>query len=164
MTKILATLPLLMELEEHKMFVLESSLGSLVPRLKHSNKKDLTVKEVLSHYGRLQAWIPFYTVTLDSHKKPSSKYYKTNDTLNFNSIVDPNLYIRKDYKDTIYNIIAKSELYEKKGYKYSDLSYYIFKEYIEDYYKKDLNVLTQSHFYQSIGADRTTYLPLEKSH
>uniref|UniRef100_UPI002613F3D9 serine hydrolase domain-containing protein n=1 Tax=uncultured Lutibacter sp. TaxID=437739 RepID=UPI002613F3D9 len=36
------------------------------------------------------------------------------------------------------------------------------KKYIENYYKKDLNELTQQHFYQSLGANRTTYLPLEK--
>jgi CubicO group peptidase (beta-lactamase class C family) len=162
MTKILATLPLLMEMEEHKQFILESTLGSLVPALKNTNKSKLTVKEVLSHYGKLQAWIPFYKSTLDSNKKPSSEYYKTKDTLSFNKIVANNLYIRKDYQDTIYNIIAKTELLPKKQYKYSDLSYFIFKDYIENYYKSDLNVITQNHFYKSIGANRTTYLPLEK--
>ncbi|RXP63533.1 beta-N-acetylglucosaminidase [Lutibacter sp. HS1-25] len=162
MTKILATLPLLMEMEEHKQFILESTLGSLVPALKNTNKSKLTVKEVLSHYGKLQAWVPFYKSTLDSNKKPSSEYYNTKDTLNFNKIVANNLYIRGDYQDTIYNIIAKSELLPKKQYKYSDLSYFIFKDYIEAYYKSDLNVLTQNHFYKSIGANRTTYLPLEK--
>jgi beta-glucosidase-like glycosyl hydrolase/CubicO group peptidase (beta-lactamase class C family) len=162
LTKILATLPLIMELEEHKELVLESSLGSLVPSLKNTNKSKLTVKQVLSHYGRLQAWVPFYTATLDSSKKPMSKYYQNKDTLNFNSIVAKDLYIRNDYKDTIYKIIAQTDLLPKSVYKYSDLSYFIFKDYIEKYYNKNLNLLTQEHFYESLGADRTTYLPLEK--
>ena len=162
MTKILSTLPLLMELEEHKELVLESTLESLVPKLEKTNKDKLTFKEVLSHYGRLQPWIPFYYATLDSLKKPLPKYYKTIDTLNFNVKVANNLYLRNDYKDSIFNIIATSELLPKKVYKYSDLSYYIFKDYIEKYYDKDLNVLSQKHFYESIGANRTSYLPLGK--
>jgi len=162
MTKILSTLPLLMELEEHRELILESTLESLLPQLKKTNKNKLTFKEVLSHYGRLQPWIPFYTGTLDSLKKPSPKYYRTVDTLNYNIKVANNLYLRNDYRDSIINIIAESELLPKKVYKYSDLSYYVFKHYIEEYYKKDLNVLTQKHFYESIGANRTSYLPLNK--
>ena len=162
MTKILSTLPLLMELEEHKEFILESTLGSLVPKLKKTDKNKLKVVEVLSHYGRLQPWIPFYKATLDSDNKPSSVYYRSVDTLNFNIKVANNLYLRNDYKDSIFNTIAESELLSKKQYKYSDLSYFIFKDYIEKYYKKDLNVLTQDHFYKSIGANRTSYLPLNK--
>lgn len=50
----------------------------------------------------------------------------------------------------------------KPIYKYSDLSYYLFKNYIENYYRKDLIELTQEHFYKSIGANRTSYLPLNK--
>ena len=162
MTKILSTLPLLMELEEHKEFILESTLGSLVPKLKKTNKNKLQVKEVLSHYGRLQPWVPFYIATLDSVKKPSSIYYRAKDTLNFNIKVANNLYLRNDYKDSIFNTIAKTDLLPRKNYKYSDLSFFIFKDFIEKYYKKDLNILTQDHFYKSIGANRMSYLPLNK--
>ena len=133
MTKILSTLPLLMELEEHKELILDSKLGSLVPELEKTNKNKLTFKEVLSHYGRLQPWIPFYSATLDSLNKPSLKYYKTIETSNFNIKVANNLYLRNDYKDSIFNTIAETELLSKKVYKYSDLSYYIFKDYIEKY-------------------------------
>jgi len=162
MTKILSTLPLLMELEEHKEFILESTLGSLLPKLKKTNKNKLQVKEVLSHYGRLQPWVPFYKATLGSDNKPSSIYYRAKDTLNFNIKVANNLYLRNDYKDSIFNIIAETDLLPRRNYKYSDLSFFIFKDFIEKYYKKDLNILTQDHFYKSIGANRMTYLPLNK--
>jgi CubicO group peptidase (beta-lactamase class C family) len=62
----------------------------------------------------------------------------------------------------MFDLIAHSELLKKKEYKYSDLPYFIFKEYIEHHYKSDLNELTQLHFYRPMGANRTTYLPLEK--
>lgn len=162
MTKILATLPLIMELEEEGKLKLESSLESLLPKLKKTNKGKLTVKEVLSHYGRLQAWIPFYLKTLDSTKHPSEEYYRRERSRKFNLKVSNNLYLRSDYKDSIVTIIAKTDLLEKQQYKYSDLPYFLLKDYLEKYYRKNLNDLTQAHFYKSIGANRTTYLPIEK--
>ena len=163
LTKILATLPLIMELEENGAIQLESELGSLIPVLKNSNKDTLTVKEVLSHYGRLQAWIPFYLKTLDSiSKKPSSLYYNGQQSEKYNIKVANGLFLRSDYKDSIIDIITKEDQRERIGYKYSDLSYYLFKQYIESFYRKDLNELSSTHFYKALGANRTSYLPLEK--
>jgi len=163
MTKILASLPLIMELEEIGDLKLESTLGNLVPKLRNTNKDTLTVKEVLSHYGRLKAWIPFYLNTLDSiSKKPSKEYYREKQSKQFNVKVANHLFLRSDYTSVMIDSIASAEQRLKIGYKYSDLPFYIFKNYIENYYKKDLNILTQQHFYNSLGANKTTYLPLNK--
>ncbi len=162
LTKILASLPLIMELEEKQEFGLDSPIGSFISTFKNTNKDTLTVKEILSHYGRLQSWIPFYVKTLDSlTKKPSKKYYRDSKSKDFNIKVAENMYLRSDYKDSIIDIIAKKEQREKVGYKYSDLPYFIFKKYLEDYYKTDLNNLSKTHFHKPLGANRTSYLPLD---
>ncbi|MCF6180709.1 glycoside hydrolase family 3 N-terminal domain-containing protein [Lutibacter sp.] len=163
LTKILATLPLIMELQQQGVLNLDTTMGKLLPNLKNTNKDTLTVKEVLSHVGRLKAWIPFYLKTLDSITgKPSKKYYRTKKSKKFSIKVAENLFLRRDYKDSIYIRIAEVDQREKSGYKYSDLSYYLFKEYLENYYHKNLNELSQQHFYKSLGANRTSYLPLNK--
>jgi beta-glucosidase-like glycosyl hydrolase/CubicO group peptidase (beta-lactamase class C family) len=163
LTKILATLPLIMELEQHGVLNLSAKLGTLLPNLKGTNKDTLTVKEVLSHVGRLKAWIPFYLKTIDSVTgKPSKKYYRLKKSKKFSVKVAENLFLRRDYKDSIYARIGTADQREKTGYKYSDLSYYLFKEYLEKYYHKNLNKLSQQHFYKSLGANRTSYLPLNK--
>jgi len=163
MTKILASLPLIMELEERGAFQLETTLGEMLSDFKNSNKDTLTVKEVLSHNARLKAWIPFYVATLDSlTKKPSEEYYKNQKSKKFNIKIADKLYLRSDYKDSINLLVKNAEQRERIGYKYSDLTFFIFKEYIEKYYKKDLNKLTETHFYKSLGANRTTYSPLLK--
>ncbi|KKK80375.1 hypothetical protein LCGC14_2824120, partial [marine sediment metagenome] len=72
LTKILATLPLIMELHSKGQLHLDDKLGQLLPVLKGSNKENIKVKEVLSHYGRFKPWIPFYISTLDpDSQKPS---------------------------------------------------------------------------------------------
>jgi len=163
LTKIVATLPLIMELEERNVLHLNSTLGSLIHRLRKTNKNKLTVQEVLSHYGGLKPWLPFYLKTLDSTtKKPSADFYRTERSHKFNLKVTDSLYLLSAYEDEMFDLIAHSELLKKKEYKYSDLPFYIFKNYIENHYKNDLNVLTQLHFYRPMGANRITYLPLEK--
>lgn len=163
LTKILASLPMVMKAEEERKLSLYSSLGDILPRYKDSNKDTLLIKELLSHYGRLRSWIPFYMNTRDEETgKNSVKYYRKKRTGNFNIKVARNLYLNKSYKDSIYKHIVDSEQRKRVGYKYSDLGYYMIKEIIEKKYKKPLNKLANDFFYSSLGANRTSYLPLRK--
>lgn len=160
LTKILATLPLLMELEEKGALSLDTKLSKILPEYKSSNKSDITIKEMLSHYARLKPWVPFYAATLDSvTKKPDAKYYRRKYSPNFSIKVAEEVYLRHDYPDSIQKIIKDSDLLSRQRYRYSDLPYYILKKYIESYYDKPLDELVQEHFYQSLGANYTTYNP-----
>jgi beta-N-acetylhexosaminidase len=162
LTKILATLPMIMELVDNGTIDLNTKISELLPDYIGSNKEVITLKQMLSHYARIKAWIPFYINTLDSLKQPDIKYYSKNKSKKFGIQVANGLYARNDMKDSIYHQIMESELYPKLKYKYSDLPYYILKEYLEDYYNKPMQDLVQQHFYKTLGANNTTYLPLEK--
>ncbi|OZV68731.1 glycoside hydrolase family 3 N-terminal domain-containing protein [Winogradskyella aurantia] len=163
LTKILATLPVLMEMEEQGSVSLNSKLGSIIPEFRNSNKKNITIKEMLSHYARLKPWVPFYYSTLDTvTKKPDAKYYRTQATRDFNIEVTNTLFLRNDYQDSIQKIIKESDLLSRLTYRYSDLPYYILKTYIEEFYGKSLNDITQDRLYKPLGANYTTYNPREK--
>ena len=163
LTKILASLPMLIKAEEEKKIALSSSVRKIVPRFKKSNKDTVTVQEILSHYGQLKAWIPFYKLTQDSiTNKNLKKFYRAKKTKKFTIKVAEDLFLNSSYKDSIYKYIRDAEQREKPGYKYSDLGYYIFKEALEKRYKKDLNVLVDDEFYEPLGANRMSYLPLAK--
>jgi beta-N-acetylhexosaminidase len=160
LTKILATLPMIMELEDKGVMSIDSKLGQLLPSFRDSNKKNITVKEVLSHYARLKPWVPFYAATLDSEtKKPSAALYRRKFSPDFSVKVAEEIYLQKDYPDSIMTLIKESDLLPSKRYKYSDLGYYILKQYIEKHYDKPLDELVQEHYYQSLGANYTTYNP-----
>ncbi|MEL0456225.1 glycoside hydrolase family 3 N-terminal domain-containing protein [Flavobacteriaceae bacterium SZ-1-7] len=163
LTKILATLPLLMELEEQGIVSLDTKLSEILPEYIGSNKEDITLKSMLSHYARLRPWEPFYYHTLDSvTKHPSPKYYRTERSDEFNIEVAKNLYLRTDYQDSIPKIIKDSELLETLRYRYSDFPYYILKKFIEHHYDRTLEQLAQSHFYEPLGANYTMYNPYHK--
>ncbi|MAN26561.1 MULTISPECIES: glycoside hydrolase family 3 N-terminal domain-containing protein [Mesonia] len=163
LTKIMATLPLVMELEEQGKISLDTKLKQLIPLAQDSNKADITLKEMLSHYARLQAWIPFYTATLSkdgTHASP--KYFRSEKTDIFNVPVSEKFYMRKDIQDSMYQKIIDSDLLTRKEYKYSDLPYYLLKKSLEHYYAASLHTLTQNHLYESLGANYMGYLPLRK--
>jgi len=165
LTKILASLPVIMKLEEDKKLSIFSNLGDILPSYKESNKDKLNLKQMLSHTAGLSAWIPFYTKTLDEvTKKISKEYYSTKKTNLFPIKVAKNLYLKKDYKDSIHTIIKDSDLRRRKNYKYSDLGYYIIKDIIETKYDKRIDEVVDEIFYQSLGLSRTGYLPLGKFH
>ena len=165
LTKILASLPLIMQAEEQDKIQLSASLKDVLPGFSKTNKALISVKEILSHYGKLPAWIPFYLKTQDSitHKNLPI-FYRNKKNGKYNVKVAENLFIRKSYKDSIYKYIKEVDQREKEGYKYSDLGYYLFKEALERSYGKSMDKLVQQKFYSSLGADRTTYLPLKKFH
>lgn len=163
LTKILATLPLLMELEENGVVSLDTKLSEILTEYKGTNKENVTIKKMLSHYARLRPWIPFYVSTLDSiSKKPNAKYYRNRRSKGFNIEVTDNLFLRSDYQDSIQKTILDSEMLNRLRYRYSDLPYYILKKFIEEHYDQPMNDLVQEHLYQSLGANLTTYNPREK--
>ncbi|MDG1993449.1 MAG: glycoside hydrolase family 3 N-terminal domain-containing protein [Polaribacter sp.] len=163
LTKILATLPMVMKSIDNGQLQLASSLKQLLPEFKNTNKDTLTIKEILSHNGRLKAWIPFYKLTQDSitHKNLPS-FYRLKSNRNYSIKVADNLFLKTSYRDSIFSQIKQVAQRDKEGYKYSDLGYYILKKTLEKQYNKPLNDLIEDNFYAALGANRTSYLPLNK--
>lgn len=162
LTKIVATLPNIMKLYDQKKVTFETTLEDMLPIFKGSNKQKITFKELLSHYGRMQAWLPFYKATLDSAKMPMEKYYRKMFSEGFTKRVSDSLYLRDDYHDTIMKRIIESPLIDKKEYRYSDFTFIILKQYLEKVMGRHLDELVTNNFYKTLGMNNTLYNPLNK--
>lgn len=160
-TKILATLPMVMKMEEEQKIRLNTTFKELVPAYADSELKNVTVLKALSHYGRLPAWIAFYVSTLDTKRKPSTEFYRKNPADGFSIKVADQLYLANAYTDSIYNRIGRQDL-KSNRYRYSDVAYYVFKKYIEGTYGQRLDRLAEDFVYKRIGATQTSYNPLSK--
>lgn len=161
-TKIVATLPLVMQYYSEKIINKDTRLGEMLPQTLGTNKDSIRLKDLLSHYARLQAWEPFYKKTLDSLKLPMKKYYSTVVTTGFSKKVSDNLFIRNDYQDSIVSQIINSKLIDKKVYKYSDFAFILLKEYLESVSAKPMDKLVQDNLYGIMGMNNTTFNPLQK--
>ncbi|NEV94367.1 serine hydrolase [Psychroflexus sp. YR1-1] len=156
LTKILTTLPILMTLEEASKLDLKTKLHELLPALASSNKANISVLEMLSHYARLEPWIPFYQKTLEER----SEYYASEYSEEFSIKVLEDMYLRTDYQDSIYSQIVESELRDTLEYKYSDLPYYFLKKYIEEQTDNTLDTLAETYFYRPMGLSHLKFFPL----
>jgi len=161
-SKMISTLPNVMQLYDQKKVNLDTKLKKMVPLFSKTNKANINFKDLLTHYAGLQAWIPFYKATLSIENKPLEKYYHKIADSQFSTKVADGLFIGNDYHDTIMKIIANSPLSIKREYKYSDFTFIILKEYLERKTKTKLEVLSQKNFYSSLGMNNTLYNPLEK--
>lgn len=162
LTKITATLPLIMQEVDQGHINTKTKLAELLPYFANTDKKNISLQELLTHNSGFIAWKPFYKTTLDSvSKKPSSMFYSSVYSEDFPDKVADNLYIKKGYSEVILKEIVQSKL-NKKAYKYSDFAFILLKEYLEKATGKKLDVLVQENFYKSLGMTRTTYNPIKK--
>ena len=162
LTKILSTLPNVMQQYDQQKITMETTLGTMLPIFNNSDKQDIHFKELLSHYAGLIAWIPFYKETLDKAGIPLERYYRKTADEKFSKQVADSLYIRNDYHDTIMKMIVDSKLSLKKEYKYSDFTFMILRDYLERATAKKIDILSFENFYKPLGANNTMYNPLQK--
>lgn len=161
LTKMIATLPNVMQQYDKGKVTLETTLGDMVPMFKGSNKSNINFKDLLLHNAQLTPFIPFYKKTIDSDGRPLEKYYRKTPNELFSKQVADSMFVRNDYHDTIMKIIVDSKLLPEKKYKYSDFTFMILKEYLERVTSKKLDVLVQDNFFQSLGMNNSLFNPLK---
>ncbi len=160
-TKMAATLPVIMKLVEENKIDLDKTLGDYLPELKGTNKDSLVIREVLAHQARLTPWIPFYIETLKDGKQRADYYSQTRD-FNYPYCVADGTFSCRSMKDTVMDRIIRSKLLPKKEYRYSDLGYYLFMEIIERMEGRPLDEYVDDWLYSTLGAYTMTYRPLDK--
>ena len=162
LTKILGTLPLVMQSVSDGSISLETTVADLLPDWENSNKAKLTLREMLSHYARLAPWIPFYKETLDDKGFVKKSMYQSRPSKDFSMMVAKDLFLKTGYEKELYDQIKSSALIDTLEYKYSDLPYYILKKYFENLSKEPFNKLVQERIFKPLDLNRITYTPLDK--
>ena len=161
LTKVAASALVIMKLCEQKKLDLDEKLVTYLPELEGTNKASLTLREILTHQAGLQAWIPFYLETIDGNG-PKPSLYKTKPEDGFTIPVAENLYLQKNYVDTIYKRIADSPLKTRSRYLYSDLGYFYVKKIAEKLTGVPLDEYVEQNFYAPMGLSNLCFNPLKK--
>ncbi|MCH2199559.1 MAG: serine hydrolase [Flavobacteriales bacterium] len=160
-TKIVASTASLMRLQDEGKLDLDHNLCDYITVPDTSSCYNMNLREMLSHYAQLPAWIPFYMNTIDKGElRP--ELYRKQATRGFTTEVAENLFIRDSYADSIYQELNMVALRPEKEYKYSDLGYYFLQKVIEKTSGTTLEHFVDSVFYQPMGLSSMGYLPLER--
>lgn len=160
-TKVAATTLAMMKLYDQGLVNLDDPLSKTLKYLENSNKKKITIREVMTHQAGLVAWIPFYEKTL-KNGYPDSTLYSISFSEKFPYRVAEGIYLRKDYRQVIFDSIIHSPLSDKKEYRYSDLGFILMQQYVEQVTGKSLDQYVNEQFYIPLGLNTLTYHPRHK--
>jgi len=164
LTKILATTISTMKLVDERKISIENPIKYYLSSVDMTDKADLTIKDIMAHNARLFPWIPFYENTVLSRRTTglNPRYYSTTLNVDYNVPVAKNMFMRADYRDTVWQNIITSKLRESDSYRYSDLGFYIMQKIVETTSGKKLNVYADNSFYKPLGLRHTSFNPIEK--
>lgn len=158
-TKAAATTLAVMRLYELGKLDIYSNLGRYLPFTKGTNKEYLKIHDILTHQAGLKSWIPFYKETLDTLKCPRTDIYSKTESTRFSVKVAPNLFMRKDWVDTMWKRILESPLENTGRYVYSDLDFIFLQKLVEQISGKSLDQYLQQEFYKPLGLKLTGFNP-----
>lgn len=162
-TKILATTLSIMKLYDEGKVQLDKTLGTYLPWVRNSDKRDLTIKNILLHQAGLVAYIPFYKKLIDKETgEPLPQYFRHTKSDSFSIRVAQNLYLRTDYEDSLYQIILDSKLGRPNKYIYSDNDFIFLGKIVEAVSGDPLDVYVAKNFYQPLGLKSIGFKPREK--
>lgn len=189
-SKAAGTLIAVMKAYDEKKFTLNNKISDYVTALKDSDKKNLTIRELLYHQSGIIPTISFYLNAIDPESYPGSLYsatkkashpvrydaktyvrndfsYNSSDVSNirkegFTTEVARNFFVHDSFKDTIMQEIKKSRLGTRGRYQYSCVNFILLKMMVENEMKEPMDQLLRREFYDKVGARLTTYNPLNR--
>lgn len=157
-SKVVGTTLAVMRLYDKGKIKLNDKLSNYIPELRNTNKKNITIREVLAHQAGLKPSIFAYKDTL-FEKTPSFDTVLSDD---YPVQVATGIYAHKDFPDYIKNQIYHSDLLPNKSYKYSDLGFDLLAILVEKVSDMPLDEYLGQYFYQPLGLQTLTYHPLNK--
>lgn len=162
LTKVMATTLALMKLYDEKKFSLDDKLSNYLPMLKRTDKRKITIKEALSHCGRLKAYLPIWIHALKKAEEDSTLFSSQPENIEDYFQLTDSLYINKKYREDIFKQIIDSPLNPKHKYVYSDLGFILLGELVEVLSGQSLDVYLEENFYEPMNLSHTCFRPKEK--
>jgi CubicO group peptidase (beta-lactamase class C family) len=135
LTKVFATVPTIMKLVDEGRIALDDSLSKLIPSANLGDKRDLTLRLLLTHSAGLIDWKPYFEKLRDHPLKDRKR-------------------ILRQW------IIEEPFAYEPgKGSLYSDLGFMLLEWVIEEITGETLPEFVEKNFYGPLGLKRTFFSP-----
>ena len=187
-TKILATMPVLMQLYDLGRWRLADEIVNFIPETDTTDKRSITLKQLLLHESGMPAFISFYTEAVNtenlkdplfSRKKTAVHTIKLDDKffmnkmaeyrtdvfskkqdLNFSIPVAKDYFMNYSYLDSMFYKILNVKLKPENKYLYSDLNFLLLQRIIENLYSEPLDEIVENRFYNPLGANTLRFNPL----
>lgn len=160
-TKVSSTLAGLMLLDSEGKFSPDKTLGDYLPDFRKTNKGNIVMREFLTHQAGLTPWIAFWKETVKKNGQFKKRVFSPVQSKKYPLEVANGIFINKNYRKRIFNEIKKSPLGEKK-YVYSDLTFIIAPEIIENLTGEKWYDFVTDSIYHKLGAFDIGFNPFKK--
>lgn len=160
LTKVTGTLPSIMKLVEDGKIHLDSAVSCYLPEFRETNKKDITIRQLLVHQAGLQSYIPFWKRSL-SIEGLESFYYASKD----DEAKDQRSYGYRPHPimlDSLLSWIRNSSIDIDPKYRYSDIGFMILHQVVENVSGITMDEFVMENFYQPLNLGRTAFNPMNK--
>ncbi len=188
-SKAAATLPAVMLVYDHYNLKFSDPICWHIPLLRNTDKKNITIRQVLLHESDIRDGGPFYALTLDSTSY-EGKYYSTvpkhpytirqdkkcwfHEGLRFDTAwivtrpderhsvkIANDLYIKPEFRDSIVRIIKDLPLRPQHQYRYSDLNFILLRALVETLTGQRLDQYLYDMLPDFYGDGKLCYNPLD---
>jgi beta-N-acetylhexosaminidase len=165
-TKVMATLQSVMFLQEKGLIDVHKKVSVYLPELITSNKKDLTLKDMLTHQSGLLPFIPMWPQTLRENSY-DPYYYSATRSQGYPLQVAPELFVAPYIGDSAWHWVVQSRLLNKTprtpfSYRYSDMGSMILQRMSNRLLNEPMDSFLRRYFYEPLGANTLGYNPLER--
>ena len=109
-----------MHLQEKDLFDLNKTLGDYLLFSDTSSKKDMQIREVLSHQANYTLGY-LLQANLKEDGQLRDTLYSKEQSEKYSIQVAEGIYLHHEYTDSIFQQVVNSKLLDEKEYKYSDL-------------------------------------------
>jgi beta-N-acetylhexosaminidase len=164
LTKVLGTTLAAMKLTDQQKMHVHHPLRYYISGIDSTDKAGLLVRDVLAHVAGLSPGIAFHKKTmLPQDKGPNPAYYSPHLDSLHTIPVAKNLFVRTDFRDTMFHKIIHSPLRDPGKYLYSDLGFLLLQRAIEGQSGRKLNEFLTTEIYKPLGLNLTSFLPLQST-
>ena len=189
LSKTTGTLLAVMKLYDKGRFNLTDKISDYLPFLQRTDKKDITIREILYHQSGLPPWLPFYQEVIDKDSydgrlfsarkdahhpvqigtatwanprfKFKSEYISPVKTGDYTIQICDSLWLNRSFRKVIEEKIVEAPLKQKR-YVYSDIGFILLGMLVEQLAGMPMEAYLQREFYEPMGLERTGYLPLRR--
>jgi beta-glucosidase-like glycosyl hydrolase len=158
LTKVVATLPVVMHLVGTRQIRLTGTLGDYLPLALYKDKRALRLPDILAHQSGLPAYAPFHTHFADTGQHVGT-YFSAAPSDTFPVPVAHGLYASSKVPAYVYAQIDAAGLMAKT-YRYSDWGFIYLQRLAETVTGVRLDRLCDSLFFAPLGMYNTRFLPL----
>ncbi len=129
-----------------------------------SNIFQVKIKELLTHHSGIQPIVPILPYLNYSKRGLGryDRYFARTKSDSFPIQVAENMYLGKEFRDSLWKDVKHLRKYSKRLYQYSDINMVLLQWAIDSINQASLDTYLEAAFYKDLGTQTIGYHPLER--